>query len=85
MCLTETADGVWECSSGTFRWNYTWDESVYILKGQATITVEGGNPVHIKARQTVHFSQGLRAEWKVTETVRKVFGGLIYKTFLDAG
>lgn len=69
----KTADGVWECSPGSFRWEYTWDETAYLLEGRATITSEEGVTVHLKAGQIVHFSPGLRTEWTVTETVRKVF------------
>ena len=69
----KTADGVWECTPGSFRWNYTWDETVYILKGRFSIVSEGGERIHLQAGDVVHFPNGLRATWEIAETVRKVF------------
>ena len=69
----KTAAGVWECTPGSFRWEYTWDETVYILKGDVTITPEGGDPIRFKSGDVGHFANGLKTRWEVAETVRKVF------------
>lgn len=69
----KAADGVWECTPGSFRWDYTWDETVYILKGRVTIKPEGGKPVQFKRGDIVHFPNGMHATWEVKQTVRKVF------------
>jgi len=69
----KSADGVWECTPGSFNWNYTWNETVYLLKGRMSITPEGEQPIHAQAGDVVHFAQGLKAKLEITDTVRKVF------------
>jgi hypothetical protein len=65
-------DGVCERTSGSFHWNYAWDETVCILKGRFSITPERREPMHLQAGDAVHFPKGLRAKWEIAETVRKV-------------
>ena len=53
--------GVWECTTGKFPWDYAWDEFVMVLEGEAVITPENGNP------------PGLKVEWHVPKYIRKTF------------
>ena len=37
------ANGVWSCEPGSFNWEYTWDETIYFIEGEAVITDQDGN------------------------------------------
>ncbi len=64
---------VWECTAGKFRWEYTWDEFVMVLEGDAIITPEGGKPLTLRAGDFGYFPSGLKVEWHVPRYIRKTF------------
>ena len=37
-----SCSGIWQCLPGRFRWEYTWNETVYILAGKGEIRSEDG-------------------------------------------
>ena len=65
--------GVWECTAGTFAWDYSWDEFVMVLEGEAVITPVGGNPFTLAAGDFGYFPSGLKVEWYVPKYIRKTF------------
>jgi uncharacterized cupin superfamily protein len=65
--------GVWECTPGSFDWDYTWDETITVLAGRVTIEEASGASRTFKAGDVVHFPLGLHATWTVHETVRKFY------------
>lgn len=67
------ASGLWECTPGRFRWEFTWDEFVHILAGEVEITELPGTTYTLRAGDLAHFPLGLKTEWRVIQTVRKVF------------
>ena len=69
----KVTQGVWDCSAGKFTWNYTWDEFVFVLEGEAVVVDEGGERRTFKAGDYVHFPSGLSATWHVPSYVRKTF------------
>ena len=76
--LNQSADkkassGLWTCEPGEFDWTYTWDEFVYILEGEVTITQEGGDSYTVGVGDMAHFPIGLKAHWEVKKAVRKFF------------
>jgi len=76
--LVQSADkllssGLWSCTAGKFRWEFSWDEFVHVLEGEATITEEGGESYTLRAGDTAHFPLGLSTHWHVPEYVRKAF------------
>ena len=76
--LTQSEDrkvssGLWTCEPGEFDWNFTWDEFVYVLEGEVTITEEGGKSYTLGPNDMVRFPLGLKTHWKVTRSVRKFF------------
>ena len=78
VVLTQSADkkrssGFWSCEPGEFDWDYTWDEFVYVLEGEVTISAEDGNSRTLGPGDVAHFPIGLKSHWKVTKTVRKFF------------
>jgi len=76
--LLQSADklishGLWSCTAGKFNWTFGWDEFVYILEGEATITDEAGNSHTLKPGDSAHFPIGLKTEWHVPDFVKKSF------------
>jgi uncharacterized cupin superfamily protein len=66
--------GIWECSPGTFpgaRIGY--NELMVFVAGSGTLTTEAGDARPIEAGVVYPSLDGWKAEWNVTETVRKVY------------
>lgn len=86
--LSTSADGtastfIWDCTEGRFNWFYTFDETLYVLEGSATLKTASGNLRHIVAGDTVFFPAGSRAEWTVNQYIRKLaFCRTSWPTFL---
>jgi uncharacterized cupin superfamily protein len=70
---SKVTQGVWDCTAGKFNWDYTWDEFVMILEGEATVTAVGGKPVTLRAGDFCYFPTGLKMEWHIPKYVRKTF------------
>lgn len=63
---------LWDCTEGTFRWCFGWDETVHILDGRVEVIDENG-ALHVLERGAVaFFPAGSRAIWKVVGRVRKL-------------
>lgn len=76
--LVQSADklvssGLWSCTAGSFRWEFGWDEFVYVLEGEVTITEEDGKSYTLQPGDTAHFPLGLKTRWNVPKFVKKVF------------
>lgn len=67
------SSGVWECSTGRFRWDFGWDEFVSIVSGEVEITESGGRCYRLRPGDIAHFPLGLQTQWRVLQPVRKVF------------
>lgn len=63
---------LWDCTSGTFRWFFGWDETVHILQGEVHVTAEDGSVHHLRAGDVAYFKAGTWATWRVDNYVRKV-------------
>jgi uncharacterized protein len=66
------ATGVWDCTAGTFRWFFGWDETVVILEGQVHIVAEDGAERTLRAGDIAYFKGGTWATWHIDTYVRKV-------------
>ena len=66
-------NGVWTCESGSFNWDYTWDETIYFIEGEAIITDQDGNSDTYRAGDFFFVPTGTKARWEVVKPVRKVF------------
>lgn len=76
ICMTPdktSASGLWQCLPGRFRWDYTWNETIYILAGKGEIRSDNGECCPILPGRILHFSEGLSSTWTIQETVRKFF------------
>lgn len=67
------SSGFWECTPGRFRWEFAWDEFVYLLRGRVTIVDEHGRSCTLGPGDAAHFPRGLQTTWHVQEAVRKFF------------
>lgn len=63
--------GVWESTPG--KWVIVYDEWEYfhILAGHSVVTEEGGEPVHLRAGDSMVLRPGFKGTWEVVETTRK--------------
>jgi uncharacterized cupin superfamily protein len=76
-CLSRNRDlsaatVVWDCTAGEFSWHYDIDETIYILEGDVFITAPEVGCVHLGVGDSVYFSAGTRAIWRIPKYVRKV-------------
>ena len=62
---------IWECEPSTFDWQYSENESAYVLEGKVTVTTENGETVEINKGDFVRFPKGLKCKWNVIDKIRK--------------
>jgi uncharacterized protein len=65
--------GVWECTPGRFKWSFTYDETLVVLSGKATIELDTGERVDLSPGTMAFFGRGHDSTWTVHETLRKGF------------
>ena len=63
---------LWDCTAGTFRWYFGWDETVMILEGEVRVTDENGAVRVLKAGDIAYFAGDTWATWQVDTYVRKI-------------
>lgn len=61
----------WEKENSEFPWSYDQEETCYILRGKATVTPEGGEPIEIGRGDFVTFPAGMSCTWKITKPIEK--------------
>ncbi|MFC1753375.1 cupin domain-containing protein [Thermoproteota archaeon] len=62
----------WECEPSTFDWEYSANETAYVLEGRVKVKTAQGE-VEIKKGDLVYFPKGLKCTWKVIERISKVY------------
>jgi uncharacterized cupin superfamily protein len=65
--------GVWECSPGRWRRTIMQEEFAHFIKGGARFIPDDGEPIDLRAGDTIWFPENSRGIWEVTEDVRKVY------------
>jgi uncharacterized cupin superfamily protein len=65
--------GLWDCTSGKFKWTFWVDEVVHILDGEATVREASGAVHELGPGSVAYFPLGLVARWEVPRYVRKLF------------
>ena len=65
--------GVWECTPGTFKWVFSYDETLVVVSGRATVELDTGERVELEPGVMAFFGRGHEATWTVHETLRKGF------------
>ena len=68
----QATTAVWDCTAGTFRWYFGWDETVVIVEGAVHVTAEDGSERTLRAGDLAYFPAGTWATWHVETYVRKV-------------
>jgi uncharacterized cupin superfamily protein len=62
---------IWKKEVSTFDWQYDQQETCYIIRGEFTVTPEGGLPQQFKRGDLITFPEGLRCTWEITKDVEK--------------
>jgi len=62
----------WGCGVSTFDWEYSADETAYVLAGKVQVKMAGGE-VEINKGDLVTFPKGLKCTWNVIEPIKKVY------------
>jgi uncharacterized cupin superfamily protein len=77
--------GIWECSPGRWQRTIMQEEFAHFVKGSATFIPAGGNPIEIRAGDTIWFPANSCGVWDIREDVRKVYVVIdrpgVWKTF----
>ena len=68
--------GIWACSPGSFRWNWTYDETVVVVEGRATVTTGDGRSIDLEPGSLASFERGTESIWTIHEPFRKGFHAL---------
>jgi uncharacterized cupin superfamily protein len=68
-----TSAGIWQCTGpGKFRWEYSIDETLYVLEGDAEL--EYGGAIHrLTPGTAAFFPAGSLVIWNVPHGIRKTF------------
>jgi uncharacterized cupin superfamily protein len=67
-----SATSLWDCTAGSFRWFFGWDETVVILEGSVHVTAEDGSEQVLRAGDVGYFRAGTWSTWRVDDYVRKI-------------
>jgi uncharacterized cupin superfamily protein len=68
----QATTAVWDCTAGTFRWYFGWDETVVILDGEVQVTAEDGTERTLGKGDIAYFAGKTWATWHIETYVRKV-------------
>ena len=68
-----TQVALWECTAGSFRWQYgPYDETVHILEGSVRILDAPGGERVLQAGDAALFVAGSTAHWVIDDYVKKL-------------
>ena len=65
--------GIWECSPGRWKRTIMEEEFAHFITGSARFVPERGEPIDIRAGDTIWFPRNSRGVWEISENVRKVY------------
>ena len=76
--FSKSADGrsvraLWDCTPGSFRWTWTYDETLVVVTGRAIVRLDDGRVVDIRAGDLAYFERGQAGIWETVEHLRKAF------------
>ena len=66
-----TSHWMWDCSAGSFRWWFGFDETVTIVEGSVRVQVDGEEPVDLAVGDAAYFPAGRWSTWIIDDYVRK--------------
>jgi|SRR3954447_2362416 len=65
--------GIWECSPGRWQRTIAQEEFAHFLKGSARFLPECGDPIDIRAGDSIWFPANSSGVWEIAEDLRKVY------------
>jgi hypothetical protein len=65
--------GIWECSPGRWQRTIMEEEFAHFIVGSARFIPAQGDPIEIKAGDTIWFPANSVGVWEIEEDVRKVY------------
>ena len=65
--------GIWECSPGHWRRTVMQEEFAHFITGSARFTPDDGEPIDVRAGDTIWFPANSNGVWDIIEHVRKVY------------
>jgi uncharacterized cupin superfamily protein len=65
--------GIFVVQPSRFRYDFAHDECLHLIEGDVQITVDGEQPVHLRAGDIASFRAGTTSTWHVATPVRKFF------------
>ena len=66
--------GFWSCAVGRYQFHFNYDEFVYVIHGEVTVTELGStHAITLAEGDTAHFPQGVTTIWQVTRPFTKYF------------
>jgi len=66
--------GFWSCDVGRYEFYFGYDEFVYVIRGEMTVTDKATNATFtVGPGDTAHFAQGVTAIWTITKPLTKYF------------
>lgn len=76
--LSKSADGcvvrgIWDCTTGSFRWNWDYDETIVVVAGRVSVALDNGNKIDLNPGDMAFFERGQGSVWTVHEHFRKGF------------
>lgn len=69
---TTTHIVAWDCTPGRFTWQYSRDETLVVVSGEAFITTANGAERRLGPGEMAFFPAGTSCTWRVTSQIRKV-------------
>ena len=65
--------GIWECSPGRWQRTIMEEEFAHFIMGSARFIPTDGDPIEIRAGDTIWFPANSTGVWEIEEDVRKVY------------
>lgn len=65
--------GIWECSPGRWERSIMEEEFAHFVMGSARFIPANGDPIDIRAGDTIWFPANTHGVWEISEDVRKVY------------
>ena len=65
-----TSWSIWTCEISEFDWEYSENESCYLLEGEVEV-ITNWEKVNFEQGDFVKFPKGLKCRWRVTKSVKK--------------
>lgn len=66
-----TNNWLWDCTAGSFRWWFAYDETVTIVEGSVCVAVDDEPALQLAVGDAAYFPAGRWSTWTIETYVRK--------------